>query len=467
MFVLLPVHIRAAIHDRILSNEIFLYLFFGIIDLGLPYYLFVYADRRFRQMPFSAPVLLGIFGIGAALSVPFTILDKLAAAGWSFDAVWTTVNAQVESLLQGAPSHVFMHFLPPTWIVIRSLLAMGAVLAVGEIVRRRMRGSELAPAATVFAVIATATGLACFANRSLDLPLLPLRIVQLITPMTVSREIDVAVIARYLSFVIPAFMISLILTGRSGRFIRVTVISAAILVNVIAAIVWPAHEPWLRSNGILPMAGIAGVVVFLLLLVAVRNRLDAILALREDVYTDSPLISWKAFRAAGLALILALTLLSAWRIPAGRMTPREIGKTATVIMLPAFWHDKTTVAEAPGPRLFVASTGEPFPPRLIVDVRQCETTEMRTLLKAVGLEVSQILKGFAPKKLITWDQFHPGSLALDFEFEGRVANTTFPAIGTIVISPMKPNEAAVFTIVSALGDRERHWDLARALQAMP
>jgi hypothetical protein len=136
-------------------------------------------------------------------------------------------------------------------------------------------------------------------------------------------------------------------------------------------------------------------------------------------------------------------------------------------MLPDFWHDKTTVAEAPGPRLFVASMGEPFPPRLIVEVRQCETADMRTLLKTVGLEISQGLKGFAPKKLTAWDQFHTGALALDFEFEARVANTTFPAIGTIVVSPMKSSELAVFTIVSTLGDHERHWDLARAIQAMP
>jgi len=467
MFVLLPVHIRAAIHDRTLSNEIFLYLFFGIIDLGLPYYLFVYADRRFRQMPLSAPALLGIFGIGAALSVPFTILDKLAAAGWSIGTVWTTVNSQVEALLQGGPPVVFMQFLPPTWIVVRSLLAMGAVLVVGAMVRRRMRGSEFASAAIVFAVIATATGLACFANRSLDLPLLPLRIVQLITPLNVSREIDVTLVARYLSFVIPAFMISLVLTGRSGRFIRVTGIGIAILGNVTVATLWPAHEPWLRSSGVLPVAGVAGVVVFLLLLVAVRNRLDAILALREDVDAGSRLVPWNEFRLAGLALVLVLALISAWRIPAGRMVPHQFGKTAVVVVLPAFWNDETKAAETPGPRQFVVSTGEPFPPRLVAEVRPCETAAVRTLIKTVGIEVSQSLKGFAPTKLITWDQFRPGALALDFEFEARVANTTFPAIGTIVIAPMQPGTAVVFTMVSTLGDRERRWDLARALQVMP
>ena len=239
-------------------SEIYLYLFFGIIDMGLPYYLFVYASQRFRQMPLSAPALLGIFGIGAALSVPFTILDKLAASGWSIGAVWTMANAQVAASLKGVPLVVVMHFLPPTWIVVRSLLAIGAVLVVGAVVRRRMRGREFAPAATVFAVIATATGLACFANRSLELPLLPLGIVQLITPMNVSREIDVTLVARYLSFVIPAFLISLVLIGRSGWFVRIAGFVVAILVHASIAILWPAHEPWLRSSGVLSTAGDCG-----------------------------------------------------------------------------------------------------------------------------------------------------------------------------------------------------------------
>ncbi len=149
------------------------------------------------------------------------------------------------------------------------------------------------------------------------------------------------------------------------------------------------------------------------------------------------------------------------------MVPHQFGKTAVVVVLPAFWNDETKAAETPGPRQFVVSTGEPFPPRLVAEVRPCETAAVRTLIKTVGIEVSQSLKGFAPTKLITWDQFRPGALALDFEFEARVANTTFPAIGTIVIAPMQPGTAVVFTMVSTLGDRERRWDLARALQVMP
>jgi hypothetical protein len=466
MFVLMPIHIRGAVHDSTLSKEIYLYLFFGVIDLGLPYYLYVYASQRFNQMPFSAPTLLGIFGIGAALSVPFTILDKLAVSGWSISTVWTMANAHVAASLKGSPLAVVMHFLPPTWIVVRSLLAIGAVLFVGVVVRRRMRGREFAAAATVFAVIATATGLVCFANRSLELPLLPLGIVQLITPMNVSLDVDVTLVARYLSFVIPAFLISLVLIGRSRWFVRIAGFVLAILVHASSAILWPAHEPWLRSSGVLSMAGVAGVAVLILLLIAVRNRLDAILAIREDIDAGSPLLPWKEFRVAGLALIILLALVSVWRLHGARMVPYEIGKPAVAVKLPAFWHDETKVAGMPGLRQFITSTNEPFPPRLTVDIRPVETADVRTLLQTIGVEVSQRLKGFTPTKLTRWDQFCPGTLALDFEFEAYVAKTTFPAIGTIVVAPVRPGAAVVFTLVSSIGDRDRRWDPARSLQVM-
>jgi hypothetical protein len=66
-----------------------------------------------------------------------------------------------------------------------------------------------------------------------------------------------------------------------------------------------------------------------------------------------------------------------------------------------------------------------------------------------------------------WDQFRPGALALDFEFEARLANTSFPAAGTIVVAPLQSGSAVVFTMVFTVAQRDRRWDIARALQTMP
>ena len=250
MLVLLPVHARAAMHDSKLAHEILLYLLTGILDLGLPFYLHLYARRNFQRMPFTAVQLLACFGIGAALSVPFTILDKLAVSAWSFDAGWTTVNAQVQSLgQQGRDLEAFTAFLPPAWLIGRALLAWSAILAIGVLVQRRMAGRELAPAATVVAVLAVATGLACFANRTLEVPLLPPSGLQLLTPARVSRAVDVALVARYLSFVIPALIVGLALISSAPRRRRVIAIGASVTLHRAITWLWPAQEPWLRSTG--------------------------------------------------------------------------------------------------------------------------------------------------------------------------------------------------------------------------
>jgi hypothetical protein len=195
--------------------------------------------------------------------------------------------------------------------------------------------------------------------------------------------------------------------------------------------------------------------------------LDAILAIRENIDAGSPLLPWKEFRVAGLALVILLALVSVWRLHEGRMVPHEIGKPAVVVRLPAFWNNETKVAGMPGLQQFVVSTNEPFPPRLTIDMRAGEIADARTLLQTAGVEVSQHLKGFAPTKLTRWDQFCPGTLALDFEFEAQIANTTFPAIGAIVVAPVRPGTLLVFTMVFTVGDRERRWDPARTLQTMP
>jgi hypothetical protein len=283
MLVLLPVHARAAMHDPKLAHEIMLYLFTGILDLGLPFYLHLYARRNFQRMPFTAVQLLACFGLGAALSVPFTILDKLAVSAWSFDAVWTTVNAQVQcsSCTRAASSTRSTAFLPPAWLVGRALLAWSAILAIGVLVHRRMAGRELAPAATVVAVLAVATGLACFTNRTLEVPLLPNSVVQLLTPTRVSRAVDVALVARYLSFVIPALIVGLTLISSEPRRWRVTAIGAALALHLGITWLWPAQEPWLRSTGVLSTAGAAGGLALFALVVVMRDRLAAVLLLRE------------------------------------------------------------------------------------------------------------------------------------------------------------------------------------------
>ncbi|MBL9209841.1 MAG: hypothetical protein JNL92_05195 [Opitutaceae bacterium] len=462
MLVLLPVHARAAMHDPKLVHEILLYLFTGILDLGLPFYLHLYARRNFQRMPFTAVQLLACFGLGAALSVPFTILDKMAVSAWSFDTVWTTVNAQVQSLVQhGRALEAFTPLPSPAWLVVRALLAWGAILAIGVFVHRRMAGREMAPAATVVAVLALATGLACFANRTLELPLLPPAVVQLLTPARVSRAVDVALMARYLSFVIPALVVGLALISSAPPRWRRVAIGAAVSLHVGITWLWPAQEPWLRSTGVLATAGAAGGLALFVLVVVMRDRLAAVLLLREKPGGVVRLLYPRELRLAASLGFAGLLALGAWQIFATRLVARTVPGQAAPLPLPAVWRDAPAaggVATWHGPLQGTAA------PLLQVTTRPGETGNPRAVLQAAANERARELSGFALAGLESWDLFVPGALALEFHFERQVQGAAVPLMGTLVVAPAGPETVFVFTVLYELGDRDRRWDVLRALR---
>lgn len=462
LFVMLPVHARAALHDGKLSSEIFLYLFFGIVDLAVPYYLLVYAERRFQRLPLSVLQLLGLFAVGAVFSVPFTILDKVAVSGWSPGAMWSHVSAQVDAILQDQPVEPFAPLLPPGWIVVRGLLAFGVVLAVGLLVGRRRAGREPAPAATMFAVLAVATGLACFANRVLELPLLSPTTVQLITPIHVSRSIDWMLVARYLSFVLPALALGLVLTGTWRRFGRSVVIGAALGCHLLLAWAWPAQEPWLRSTGVLTLAAGAGVVGLLLLVLAVRDRLDRVL-LRKETDSGAPvLVRTREWMVAGGIVLVVLGTIAVVRAYERRLVPREYFTPAVRLRLPAIWQAETPAASA-SPVVLLAPGSGGMPPTLSIGIRSSDTKDLRPVLQELANEGAQQLTGFTMTGLENWHRFRAGALALEFHFERTTNGSTTPVFGTVVVAPVGDSTALVCTLMYALVDRDRRWDLARAL----
>ena len=462
MLVLLPVHARAAMHDSKLANEILLYLFTGIIDLGLPFYLHLYARRNFQRMPFTAVQLLACFGLGAALSVPFTILDKMAVSAWSFDAVWTTVNAQVQAAVhQGRVLDAFEAFLPPAWLVGRALLAWSAILAIGVLVHRRMTGRELAPAATVVAVLAVATGLACFTNRTLEVPLLPNSVVQLLTPTRVSRIVDVALVARYLSFVIPALIVGLTLISSSPRRWRVTAIGAAVALHLGITWLWPAQEPWLRSTGVLSTAGAAGGLALFVLVVVMRDRLAAVLLLREKPGGATRLLYPRELRIAAGIGFAGLLVLGAWQIFETRRVARTVPGQAATVLLPALWREAPAVG---GGASWHGPLRGPSAPLLQWATRPGEGGNTQAVLQAAANERAQELSNFTIVGLEKWEQFVPGALALEFQFERPLEGVAVPVLGTLVVARAGADTAVVFTILYELSDRDRRWDILRALR---
>jgi hypothetical protein len=468
LFVLMPLHARAALHDATLPNEIFLYLFFGVIDLGLPYYLYVYAQRRFASLPLGVPAMLGLFGVGAALSVPLIVLDKLALTQWSTSAMWSRASAQAAALLQGTPLPPVQDFLPVIWIVLRGLLAIGAIALVAVLARRLTKDVRLASAVAIFSAIAVGAGLASFANRSFDLPLVPLRFMQLITPLNVSLAIDASLVARHLSYFLPAMLVGLVLSGPLVGIRRWLGVSAAFAMHCGLALAWPRGEAWLRSTGALVLLGTAGVVLFLWLAAVLRDRLDGVLepnAAASAPRDSSQLLLAPDVRWACVALLLVLSVATALKAHSGRLIERTDATLPVVARVPAVWSAASMSLEG-GAALVLTARSHTTPRPLLTAGVRAGHTDGRALLQAVSAETAQSLPAYQPVKLEQWERYYPGSLALDFQAL-MPGDSGVRVLGTTVFAPLPNGQALIATVVHGIGDVQRRWDLARLLQALP
>lgn len=466
MFVLLPIHARTALHDTRLTNEMFLYLFFGVINFGLPYYLYVYASRRFKALPVSATATLGFFFLGAVLSVPLIIADRAVVAG-SLSGAWGVATAQTEALLQGQRVTATPVFLPAAWVVARGLLGIAALTAVGYAVLRRTRG---APGAIAFSIIAVAAGLACFANRGVELPLLPPRIVSLIAPLNPSSIVDAAFVARQLAFMLPALLLALVFAAPRRRAMQVAGVTAALLVHISIGLLWPTHEAWLRSTGVFFAAAGVGFVAFILLAGALRNSMDAALqpAAKSDgpEAASEPLLRWSELRWCAAVVLVLLSAHATYKALAGRLVEHTIPGSSIALRLPLSW-TRQGVDSAAGTLRLTGKSWSDTRPLLWTELRPSSVDSTRMLLQRVALETSQQLANYEATRLEPWDQFYPGALALDFRYYQTKDDENTSAVGTTVLAPLPNGRALLATIIHAPSDPARRWDLALAIQALP
>ncbi len=467
MFVLLPIHARVAMHDRGLSNEIFLYLFLGVINFGLPYYLYLYASRRFAQLPLSPAAALGLFCLGALLAVPLIIADKSIVAG-SLSAAWAAANAQAQGVLQGQRVLPDRTFLPAAWIVMRGLLAIGGVLLVAWVVRRRLRDPALARASVAYAVIAVAAGVACFSNRGVDLPLLPQRVVYFIAPLTISSIVDASLVARQISFLLPALLLALAFTDARGGVARSAGVAAAIAVHVVINLIWPSREAWLRSSGAMfSMAGAALVMLFLLVGVLCR-RLDRVLLRRSEdgglVVEPGSLLTWPELRVAGGMLLFMFVAVGSYQAYTQRLALHRIPGPSLDLRIPAPW---SRLEQGAARVLFTRASWSDTRPLLRAELRPLAADSTLALLQQVALEAAQQLANFEATRLERLDQYYPGALALDFRFQQVPGDENTAALGAIALVPLPNGKALALSVSHAPSEPGRRWDVLRAVQTLP
>lgn len=461
---LLAIHARALAGDPLLSHEVFLYLFRGILDVGLPYFLYVYAGRTMGQLPLSPGRLLAVFAAGAALTIPLAVLDRLALAGWNASDMLGVWHEQTLAMLEGASMPAALSApLPAIWSVLRGVLVLATLMALARVLRKRWGG--IRPGSTYLLVLLTAAlGVASFSKARIELPLVPLPWMLFISSRFQSLEIDLNLISFYLAWGLPAQILALAGFGEvRSRMRRAGALLLAIGVHALVSLGWPANEAWLRSTGTLWPVVVLLVSSFLLLLRRARDHMDG------ENPPDQPQTCRVAaatspwlIRCAIGAAVLCLGWCSL-RGYGARLLERHVEGTGEAIAIPAFWASAGRLPS--GAAAFLAPTWDAFRPMLLV-----ETMEAQTASEALQSRLAESVASGAKIEILRWHDWSihaKGVMAVDFSIiqtfpDGGEA----PLVGTAAAVPGQ-HRLWILTVIGTLSDwQERRYDLVRMAGAL-
>ncbi|HMO19676.1 MAG TPA: hypothetical protein PKC98_01765, partial [Candidatus Melainabacteria bacterium] len=278
LFCLCEIHARSALKDFNIMNKIFLIMFRGIIDVGLPYFLYVFATRRFKELPLNLSTIFGIFCLGAVLTLPFTALEKLALCSWSPAKLSELVNTQNTLLTEYGMANLPLLQFPLSWFLLKSAMFTGALVLVTQYVLKKTNAaaSGRLPSAIIFSTLAFTSGFSSFIKTSVDLPL-PNEVKALLLPTVIELNLNASVLAIYLSYWIPALLFCFVLAWAEQRSTLRWLMASAVAAGsfFIFNYFWPSHEAFLRSSEILKDCGVFFFGLLIYLLVIAIRRIEA------------------------------------------------------------------------------------------------------------------------------------------------------------------------------------------------
>ncbi|HEY9868090.1 MAG TPA: hypothetical protein V6D08_02690 [Candidatus Obscuribacterales bacterium] len=286
LFCLLEVNARTILGDFRVMDEMFLIMFRGVVDVGLPYFVYVVASRRFGGLPLRAGKIFQLFCLGALLTFPLNVLDKLALCSWSLGGLREYVVRQVQVFMQSGVTATIPPVLPETWVVMRSVIYVGTLVLIAVLTRRHITDRLSASPATVLALLSFAAGFAAFSRSWFELPL-PTDARVLILPMCTTLYVDYNLLASILSAWLPALVLGACVIWKGqyklpGAFAWVAGAGGAFGINWTLSYAWPAYEAWLRSTGMLEVFAVVAVFLLIALITGLSRRAESDLQ-RETV----------------------------------------------------------------------------------------------------------------------------------------------------------------------------------------
>jgi hypothetical protein len=485
LFALLEIHARCAIKDYGVMNEIFLYMFRGIIDVGLPYFLYVFASRRFQQLPLRIAEIFQIFCAGAILTYPLNVLDKLALGGWS----WPGLSAIWQDEITTFTNKGFIAAQEPALsllsIALRSAVFVAALASVAMLVSYQRKLSEntqnstnstnstnsstggdtttttTTKAAVIFASLAFASGFASFSKTTVDLPL-PDHLRVLVAPFHTSLFFDYYLVALYLGAGIAALALALIVSSSSSKWRWLWACVVAFAVNFLISWAWPGQEVWLRSTGMLESGALIAAVIFAYLLLRAIRVIEI-----QSATAERPTVTLLELNLVAVIMLGCLLYSACQQLPKATMVPANFSALPRLKVPARFGQPLIkgnsalyTLRESDG-----AST-------LTVSQIDSNGRDLKTIMLDLvnQTQAAKLLPNFKVLGAQDYSRYAPSALALEFSYDLLNPNDPGAKVAMSGITVLKmgslSNKVEYYCMRATPVDMDvRRYDLIRVLQS--
>lgn len=441
---ILDIHARSACKDFKLMNELFLTMFRGVIDVGLPYYFLVWTSKRVDQLPVRISTLLGLFCLGALVSFAFNVLEKLAGAGWSLPGLVVIASRQFDSLRTTGSANIALT-LPDSLYVVRAIIYIGLLTLLYFLSRRATRALSGGSSAILFILVAFASGVASFSKTLLELPAPP-EVRAYIAPCMQELTFNCNLFQSYLVYWIPALILGVSqLFGINKTRYFLCALPFALASHFLISWSYAELELYLRACNTfyLYMTCLGGLLVLLVAICLQR------ITMRESDEIKQEERREKAALLSPRTLVSLLVTAELILIPVTifqsnlKFVRRDSPDASRQIFIPDTWQAQVSAPGNPSTHnlTFMRKSATGGMSMLQVGSLPAEPDGVKALLKKllVAAAGSVNFQNLAVVSIEPWDRYRAGALACQYSYEIPKSNPPVTMSGLTILIPSTDN----------------------------
>ena len=463
--IILQVNARACCFDYRIVNELFLTMFRGVIDVGLPYYFLLWANRRIKEATPPVGVLLGAYSAGALTSMGFNAIDKCFTSAGFFETVKTQMQnfqATGNLSLDVDVSGYWLFFKAAVFVALLALVRKVAAAKCAKVQDSSHPNQRYHW--MMYMMLAFASGVVSFAYTFVDLPL-PNELRVACAPLHQEVLFNCNVLHLYLAYWLPALWMSVAALKHDRPRAMPWVASTATILGGMMLVGYEYLEVFLRASGLLvsTMVTFAAVMVALITMVlqvleSGRTNFDK-LKDEDSKPAANALLSYtsSAFFAMALAFIFAVVTYCS---PARKtFSFREVPTLKHAVLFANDWTLKETQPpKDPFPEISIFTRAAPL------GVRRMEVMSLESDPEGIKHLMQKWIDHLHLKvtKIESWDRYHQGAYSFQFALTTGDGGTMF-AVSAFV--PRDNGKTEVFTaITDAKSIDQTVWEIALLVQ---